>query len=281
MQGCLEHFHLYLVAAGMHIAIHLQQAELRVPDGDLLTFEVPHIFAFENAAVKGPDGNSGTQYFGILPDDDDIEKTVLEIGGGGDAEVVAELLSIGDGQDKGFLIQVLTVDLDLPFPFLISPQMLGHDPAVHRHAPAFALGKFAGYQRIEAYTGVADKDAAVGHTQVYCVLMSFIDQLDGLYRIERDAEAARQTVARAFGDDRQCGIGAVNARNDIIDGTVAANRYNCFEPLPGRFLGQRCAVLRILRIGNVRRKLCMVQVLLNKPLQRFNPVYPRFGIDDE
>ena len=139
-----------------------------------------------------------------IPNDDEIEQTVLEIGAGGDVRAESPLRRVREREHHRGRLRRLAVDLDRVFDRLVAKQVAGARPQV-RQQPAMVDAR--GDERRDVRV---ESDARHIEEQVIAELPRIDDAdvrsqrvLDRLRRIERNPQLAREPVAGAARDNAE------------------------------------------------------------------------------
>ncbi len=165
---------------------------------------------------------------------DEIELTVVDLGGRGDTGVVTELVGVGYGDEEG-----LSRGRDPgggPDGVRFRPVAEEGVPAgaqVGGEAAAGEAVETAGDLGVEAEANGVEETVAGGDAGVDLTDAAVAHDVQGVFDRAVDAEVATEAVARTAGDQAEGGGCADDAAADFVEGTVAADGDDAWDAARG------------------------------------------------
>ena len=212
----------------------------------------------------------------------DVHFAVLDTGFGCNIGLVSPLTGIGEGDEEGFLFELLTCFGNDTVGFrAVGDKVFHHVREVALEAACAGGGETVSYECIKARAAGRDEESVVRQSVVGGYDFGVIDHFDGALGAEGNTDMPRKAVAAAHRYNAEGSLGVAQSACYLIERTVATDCYHGMEAHLGILVRQFAGMTGVLGELNVRQPLIAVKGIGNEFGQTFLILRPADGVDNE
>ena len=212
----------------------------------------------------------------------DVHFAVLDTGFGCYIGLVSPLPCVGEGDEEGFLFELLTRFGNDTVDFrAVGDKVFHHAREIALEAACAGSGEAVGDECIKARAAGGDEESVVRQSVVGGYDFGVIDHFDGALCAEGNTDMPCKAVAASHRYNAEGSLCVSQSACHLIERAVATDCYHGMETHLGILVRQFAGMSGVLSELNVRQPLIAVKGIGNEFGQTFLILRPADGIDDE